>query len=308
MPVAIRPGGPGHRHDAGGARRQHRSSPRCGRSTIKNTGNPDAELGHHHLRHRAGDAAQHRHHQQRPAGRLLQRQLARLLLGPEHRRHRQPRVTTLRANGFAAAPNTALTTTQPPAVSFSIYADASSVAGRYAARLRCAAAVEPTQHDQHTQRHYHDQRQPAVEPDRRQCRIDAARPAAGPLLADGMAHDQRPGQQHRRQSAVGVAHQLRRADRRAAAAVRAVERPLNLASSTPPPRPCPPSCRAPSTAQPAWISFSSTSGALGFAGQTTTDATFNAAGLAARAYHATLCLTSNATNAATLPVPLGTEG
>ncbi|MDC8013121.1 S8 family serine peptidase, partial [Tahibacter soli] len=56
--------------------------------------------------------------------------------------------------------------------------------------------------------------------------------------------------------------------------------------------------------QPAWIGYSNTGGALGFAGQTTTDATFNAAGLAAGTYRATLCLNSNATNAATLPVPL----
>jgi subtilisin family serine protease len=56
--------------------------------------------------------------------------------------------------------------------------------------------------------------------------------------------------------------------------------------------------------KPAWISYSNTGGALGFAGSTTTDATFNAAGLAAGTYRATMCLDSNATNAATLPVPL----
>ncbi|HJU40540.1 MAG TPA: hypothetical protein VJ724_13270, partial [Tahibacter sp.] len=56
--------------------------------------------------------------------------------------------------------------------------------------------------------------------------------------------------------------------------------------------------------KPGWINYSSTGGALGFAGSTTTDATFDATGLAAGTYRATLCLTSNASNAATLPVPL----
>lgn len=56
--------------------------------------------------------------------------------------------------------------------------------------------------------------------------------------------------------------------------------------------------------QPAWISYNSSGGTLGFAGQTTTQATFDATGLAAGTYRATLCLSSNATNAATLPVPL----
>jgi hypothetical protein len=56
--------------------------------------------------------------------------------------------------------------------------------------------------------------------------------------------------------------------------------------------------------KPAWISYSNTGGALGFAGSATTDATFNAAGLAAGTYRATMCITSNATNAPTLPIPL----
>ncbi|HJU38408.1 MAG TPA: S8 family serine peptidase, partial [Tahibacter sp.] len=56
--------------------------------------------------------------------------------------------------------------------------------------------------------------------------------------------------------------------------------------------------------KPGWINYSSTGGALGFAGSTTTDATFDATGLAAGTYKATLCISSNANNASTLPVPL----
>jgi subtilisin family serine protease len=55
---------------------------------------------------------------------------------------------------------------------------------------------------------------------------------------------------------------------------------------------------------PAWVSLPTSSGALGFAGSQTIPVIFNAAGLAEGTYTGNLCISSNATNAAVVPVPL----
>ena len=57
-------------------------------------------------------------------------------------------------------------------------------------------------------------------------------------------------------------------------------------------------------ALPAWASLATTSGSLGFAGSQTVPVVFDAAGLSAGTYSATLCIGSNATNAAVVPVAL----
>jgi hypothetical protein len=55
---------------------------------------------------------------------------------------------------------------------------------------------------------------------------------------------------------------------------------------------------------PSWVNLTTTSGALGFNGSQTIPVVFNAGGLAAGSYTGNLCITSNATNAAVVPVPL----
>jgi len=55
---------------------------------------------------------------------------------------------------------------------------------------------------------------------------------------------------------------------------------------------------------PSWVNLTTTSGALGFNGSQTIPVVFNAGGLTAGSYTANLCITSNATNASVVPVPL----
>ena len=55
---------------------------------------------------------------------------------------------------------------------------------------------------------------------------------------------------------------------------------------------------------PFWVDLSASSGALGFEGEQTISVTFDAFGLPAGTYTANLCITSNASNAPLLPVPL----
>lgn len=55
---------------------------------------------------------------------------------------------------------------------------------------------------------------------------------------------------------------------------------------------------------PAWVGLTTTSGALGFAGSQTIPVVFNATGLSKGTYTGNLCISSNATNAAVVPVPL----
>ena len=57
-------------------------------------------------------------------------------------------------------------------------------------------------------------------------------------------------------------------------------------------------------ALPAWVNLTTTSGSLGLGGSQTIPVEFNATGLSAGTYTATLCIGSNATNAATVTVPL----
>ena len=59
-----------------------------------------------------------------------------------------------------------------------------------------------------------------------------------------------------------------------------------------------------SCALPSWVGLTTTSGSLGFAASETIPVTFDATGLSAGTYTATLCIASNATNAAVVPVPL----
>ena len=55
---------------------------------------------------------------------------------------------------------------------------------------------------------------------------------------------------------------------------------------------------------PSWVHLTTTSGSLGFAGSQTVPVVFDAAGLSAGTYTATMCIASNATNTATVTVPL----
>ncbi|HET9033364.1 MAG TPA: S8 family serine peptidase, partial [Dokdonella sp.] len=55
---------------------------------------------------------------------------------------------------------------------------------------------------------------------------------------------------------------------------------------------------------PSWVNLTTTSGSLGFGGSQAIPVGFDAAGLAAGTYTATLCIGSNATNLATVAVPL----
>lgn len=55
---------------------------------------------------------------------------------------------------------------------------------------------------------------------------------------------------------------------------------------------------------PAWVGLTTSSGSLGFNGSQTIPVVFNAAGLATGTYTGNLCITSNATNAVVVPVPL----
>ncbi|MBX3699144.1 MAG: S8 family serine peptidase [Dokdonella sp.] len=57
-------------------------------------------------------------------------------------------------------------------------------------------------------------------------------------------------------------------------------------------------------ALPAWVNLTTTSGSLGLGGSQTIPVEFDATGLSAGTYTATLCIGSNATNAATVTVPL----
>ncbi|MGQ0801774.1 MAG: S8 family serine peptidase [Pseudomarimonas sp.] len=55
---------------------------------------------------------------------------------------------------------------------------------------------------------------------------------------------------------------------------------------------------------PTWVQLTTTSGTLGFAGSQTIPVQFNAGSLALGTYTGNLCISSNATNAAVVPVPL----
>ncbi|WP_313920452.1 S8 family serine peptidase [Tahibacter sp.] len=213
------------------------------------------------------------------------------------------RVTTLRANGFTL-PNTLLTTSNTPAVTFSIYADAAGVPagapqGFGAAPLWSYSNTIATANGISTS------------DGNLQLNLTAANVAANPL-------DLPPG----RYWLMVWPTITGQGNNTAGNPLWAWRVSSNPQIGAPPQRYAPwddpanwqfdADTRTMSAfvqgtvdcTQPAWISYSNTGGALGFAGQTTTDAMFNAAGLAAGTYRATLCLTSNATNAATLPVPL----
>lgn len=213
------------------------------------------------------------------------------------------RVTTLRANGFVL-PSTALTTANTPAVTFSIYADASGVpAGApqgfgaaplwtYANTISAANGISTTGGNL-------------------QLNLTAAGVAGTPLdlppgrywlmvwptingLGNNTAGNPLWAWRTSSDPQIGAQPQL----------YAPWDDPANWQFDT--------DTRTMSAfvqgsvdcTQPSWISYSNTGGALGFAGQTAIDATFNAAGLAAGTYRATLCLNSNATNVATVAVPL----
>ena len=217
------------------------------------------------------------------------------------------RVTTLRANGFTL-PNTTLTTSNTPAVTFSIYADAGGVpagapqggpAGHsapplwtYSASIGTANGISTTGGNL-------------------QLNLTAANVAAQPLnLPPGrywlMVY---PSMNGLGNNTTGNPLWAWRAS--ADAQIGAVpslyapwDDPANWQFDTDTHTLSALVQGSVDCTQPAWISYSNTGGALGFAGQATTDATFNGAGLAAGTYRATLCLSSNATNAPTLPVPV----
>jgi subtilisin family serine protease/uncharacterized membrane protein len=215
----------------------------------------------------------------------------------------QTHVTMLRANGFTL-PNTLLTTSNTPAVTFSIYADASGVPagapqGFGAAPLwTYTNAIGATNGITTTSGNL-------------QLNLAAANVASTPLdlppgrywlmvwptmngLGDNTSGNPLWAWRTSSDPQAGAQPQL----------YAPWDDPANWQSDTDTKMMSALVQGAVDCTQPAWISYSNTSGALGYAAQASVDATFNAAGLAAGTYRATLCLNSNASNAATLPLPL----
>ncbi len=214
------------------------------------------------------------------------------------------RVTTLRANGFTLPSTTALSTTNTPSITFSVYADNAGVpagapegfgaaplwtftgaistangitttGGSLALNLN-AANVSGTPLNLTSGRYWL-----TVTPT---INGTGAQNAANPLWAWYVSGDTQVGNVPRLYAPWQNPTQFQTGDG------------LNMLSTF--------VQGVADCTLPAWASLATTSGALGFNGSQTVPVTFNASGLSAGTYTGSLCISSNATNQPVVVVPL----